>query len=97
MRFLCPTEVDLLSDSITKATGPATQGACMAAPSVGESGRDSRPGSFATHDLRHTAVALWIAAGASPLEVSRRAGHTGHRIHQLVTQDVLSRASGYRE
>jgi integrase len=27
------------------------------------------------HDLRHTAVALWIAAGASPLEVSRRAGH----------------------
>lgn len=28
------------------------------------------------HDLRHTAVALWIAAGASPLEVSRRAGHT---------------------
>ncbi len=28
------------------------------------------------HDLRHTAVALWIATGASPLEVSRRAGHT---------------------
>ena len=28
------------------------------------------------HDLRHTAVALWIASGASPLEVSRRAGHT---------------------
>ncbi len=28
------------------------------------------------HDLRHTAVALWIAAGANPLEVSRRAGHT---------------------
>ena len=28
------------------------------------------------HDLRHTAVALWIAAGASPLEVSRRAGHS---------------------
>ena len=27
------------------------------------------------HDLRHTAVALWIASGASPLEVSRRAGH----------------------
>lgn len=28
------------------------------------------------HDLRHTAVALWIAAGASPLECAARAGHT---------------------
>lgn len=28
------------------------------------------------HDLRHTAVALWIAAGASPVEVAGRAGHT---------------------
>jgi integrase len=28
------------------------------------------------HDLRHTAVALWIAACANPLEVSRRAGHS---------------------
>ena len=28
------------------------------------------------HDLRHTAVALWIAAGANPKEVSVRAGHT---------------------
>jgi integrase len=28
------------------------------------------------HDLRHTAVALWIAAGASPKEVATRAGHT---------------------
>ncbi len=28
------------------------------------------------HDLRHTAVALWIKTGANPLEVSRRAGHT---------------------
>lgn len=28
------------------------------------------------HDLRHTAVAFWIAAGASDLEVCRRAGHT---------------------
>ena len=26
------------------------------------------------HDLRHTAVALWIAAGANPKEVSTRAG-----------------------
>jgi integrase len=30
------------------------------------------------HDLRHTAVALWIAAGASPKEVAARAGqYTG--------------------
>jgi integrase len=28
------------------------------------------------HDMRHTAIALWIAAGAQPLEISRRAGHT---------------------
>ena len=28
------------------------------------------------HDLRHTAVALWIAARAGPKEVASRAGHT---------------------
>ncbi len=28
------------------------------------------------HDLRHTAVALWIAAGASPKELAARAGHS---------------------
>jgi integrase len=28
------------------------------------------------HDLRHTAVALWIAAGASPNEIAARAGHS---------------------
>jgi integrase len=33
-------------------------------------------GPLRPHDLRHTAVALWIATGANPLEVSRRAGHT---------------------
>jgi hypothetical protein len=27
------------------------------------------------HDLCHTAVALWIAAGANPKEVAARAGH----------------------
>jgi integrase len=30
-------------------------------------------------DLRHTAVALWVAAGASPKEVAARAGHTSVR------------------
>jgi integrase len=28
------------------------------------------------HDLRHTAVALWIAAGADPKELATRAGHS---------------------
>ena len=28
------------------------------------------------HDLRHTAVALWIAAGGTPKEIATRAGHT---------------------
>jgi integrase len=28
------------------------------------------------HDLRHTAVSLWIAAGASPKEIAVRAGHS---------------------
>jgi len=32
--------------------------------------------SLRPHDLRHTAVALWIAAGANPKEVAVRAGHT---------------------
>jgi integrase len=33
-------------------------------------------GGLRIHDLRHTAVALWIAAGANPKEVSARAGHS---------------------
>ncbi|MHB8246556.1 MAG: tyrosine-type recombinase/integrase [Acidimicrobiales bacterium] len=28
------------------------------------------------HDLRHTAVALWVAAGAPALELAKRAGHS---------------------
>jgi hypothetical protein len=28
------------------------------------------------HDLRHTAVALWIAAGANPKQIATRTGHT---------------------
>ncbi|MEZ5236135.1 MAG: site-specific integrase [Acidimicrobiales bacterium] len=28
------------------------------------------------HDLRHTAVSIWIAAGANPKQVAARAGHT---------------------
>ena len=28
------------------------------------------------HDLRHTAVSLWIAAGANPKEIATWAGHS---------------------
>jgi integrase len=41
-------------------------------PAVAEAGLSG----FRIHDLRHTPVALWIAAGASPTEVAQRAGHT---------------------
>jgi integrase len=41
-------------------------------PAVGSAGLSPlRP-----HDLRHTAVALWIAAGATPREIATRAGHS---------------------
>jgi integrase len=41
-------------------------------PAVKSAGLDVR---LRIHDLRHTAVALWIAAGASPKELAVRAGH----------------------
>jgi integrase len=33
-------------------------------------------GHLRIHDLRHTAVSLWIAEGANPKQVAVRAGHT---------------------
>jgi integrase len=42
------------------------------APAVTKAGVDG----LTPHGLRHTAVALWIAAGASAKEVAARAGHT---------------------
>jgi len=33
-------------------------------------------GPLRIHDLRHTAVALWIEVGASPTEIAARAGHS---------------------
>ena len=44
-------------------------------PAVAAAGLDG----LRLHDLRHTAVALWIAAGASPREVATRAGHASVR------------------
>jgi len=46
---------------------------------VAASRRQAGLESLRVHDLRHTAVALWIAAGASPNEVAERAGHTSVR------------------
>jgi integrase len=46
------------------------------------------------HDLRHTAVALWIAAGANPKQVAARAGHTSVSVvldrygHLFPEQDI---------
>jgi integrase len=37
--------------------------------------RRSNLGELRIHDLRHTAVSLWIAAGATPKEVQTWAGH----------------------
>ena len=42
------------------------------APAVSRSGLEP----LRLHDLRHSAVAFWIAAGASPKEVAARAGHS---------------------
>jgi integrase len=68
-----------------------TSGAAPVSPPV-EGGRRRRPSfryrswrpattaasldGLRIHDLRHTAVALWIAAGANPKEVAVRAGHS---------------------
>jgi integrase len=54
--------------------------ACVAA-GFGELVKDEETGTehytgLRLHDLRHTAVALWIAAGASGKDVAVRAGHT---------------------
>ncbi|MDQ6949632.1 MAG: tyrosine-type recombinase/integrase [Actinomycetota bacterium] len=41
-------------------------------PAVARAGLDG----LRIHDLRHSAVAMWLAAGASPVEVARMAGHS---------------------
>jgi integrase len=44
-------------------------------PAVAAAGLDG----LRIHDLRHTAVSLWVAAGADPKTVATRAGHTSVR------------------
>jgi hypothetical protein len=63
-----------LSSSQTMKVSPAAAG--VPRPSVTTSRQGSGLDGLRIHDLRHTAVALWIAAGANPKEVSARAGHS---------------------
>lgn len=54
---------------------PACVATGLGALTKGDRGRGHYNG-LRIHDLRHTAVALWIDAGASPNEIARRAGHS---------------------
>jgi integrase len=84
--------VEELADHLARFTGPEPDALVFTAPQGGPlrvsalRSRVWRPAVAAAglerlrlHDLRHTAVALWIAAGASPREVATRAGHTSVR------------------
>jgi len=60
-------------------------------------------GGLRVHDLRHTAVSLWIAAGASPKQIATWAGHTsvsvvldryGH-LYEGNDADVLARLDSF--
>jgi integrase len=81
--------VDELAEHMVAYTAPSPDAHVFTAPLggplrvTGFRGRVWRPATVAAgldglkvHELRHTAVALWIAAGASPKEVAARAGHT---------------------
>ena len=80
--------VEELANHLARYTGPGADAFVFPAPLGGPlratafRSRVWRPAVEAAgldglriHDLRHTAVALWIAAGASPTEVAARAGH----------------------
>ncbi len=69
-------------------------------PAIRKAGLDG----LRIHDLRHTAVALWIAAGANPKQIAGWAGHTsvsivldryghlleGHDVDVLARLDTLA-------
>jgi integrase len=59
-----------------RAWEPACVAAGLAVVEKDEKGKRKRYVGLRIHDLRHTAVAMWIAAGAAPNEVAKRAGHT---------------------
>jgi integrase len=69
MRFLSPAEVWKLADAIAPEYRPLILLGAFGGLRIGEMA------GLRIHDLRHTAVALWIAAGANPKEVAARAGH----------------------
>ncbi len=101
--------VDALEDHLGSTSGeivfPAPEGGYLRAslfrrrfwqPATAAAGVDG----LRLHDLRHTAVALWIAAGASPKETAARAGHAsvvtvldryGHLLpgHEHAVNDAL--------
>jgi integrase len=81
--------VEALDEHLAAYTAPGATAPVFPAPQGGPlrvtafRNRVWRPATIAAgldglkvHELRHTAVALWIAAGASPKEVAARAGHT---------------------
>jgi integrase len=85
--------VEALDEHLARFTRPEPDALVFTAPAGGPlrvsawRARQWRPAvaaagleGFRIHDLRHTAVALWIAAGASPREVATRAGHTSTRV-----------------
>jgi hypothetical protein len=55
---------------------PKALGDCLPGSHLAARDPERRLDGLRIHDLRHTAVALWIAAGANPKEVAARAGHT---------------------
>jgi integrase len=74
---------------VIEAIGPVGDGLVFPAPNGGLLSRTAFRARFwvpatkraglegvRVHDLRHTAVALWIAAGASARQIADRAGHT---------------------
>ena len=71
------------------AAGPGLSGALLGA---GTKAADLQ--GLHIHDLRHTVVALWIAARVTPKEVAMRAGHTSVSLtldrygHQTIPQPV---------
>jgi integrase len=66
-----PERVFLGTDRLTVAIPLKTE-AASGPPATRKAGLEG----LRIHDLRHTVVALWIAAGAGPKEVATRAGHT---------------------
>jgi integrase len=61
----------------TAAGGGAAAGPGLSGAPLGAGYQGSRLQGLRIHDLRHTAVALWMAAGATPKEVTVPAGHLG--------------------